>query len=103
MRRLTALALSLAAAAAVHAPVKAQGPTRTAASEPAGRQTVMICASDNATRRAYQREHGSAPVFVTAREVMDAQRAGEAWSKPRCMNEQEYRRLILLANTRASL
>ena len=102
MRRFPTLALSLAAAAAVHAPVQAQSPTRTA-SEPAGRQTVMICASDNATRRAYQREHGSAPVFVTAREVMDAQRAGEAWSKPRCMNEQEYRRLILLANTRASL
>ena len=103
MKRAALFVLSIATLAAVQTPTSAQAPTRTASPESASRQAVMICASDSATRRAFQREHGSTPVFVTAREVMEAQRAGEAWSTPRCMNEQEYRRLVLIANPRASL
>lgn len=91
------LALALASAAA---PALAQQPRLEHA--PA-RQAVMICATDAATRRAYQREHGVAPVFVSARETIAARDAGETWAAPRCMTEREYGRLVATASTRAGL
>lgn len=66
-------------------------------------QPVMACGTDAATRRAYQREFGVAPVFVTAEETVAARRAGEHWSAPRCMTEQQYDRLVSSTQTRASL
>lgn len=91
------IALTFAAAAA---PVLAEQPRTERA---VARQSVMICRTDVATRRAYEREHGVSPVFVTARETVAAREAGEAWSRPRCMTEREYNRLIATTRTRASL
>jgi len=56
-------------------------------------RVVMECGRDVATRRAFTREHGAAPIFVTAREVRLAQRRGETWSTPRCMTTREHARL----------
>jgi hypothetical protein len=56
-------------------------------------RVVMECGNDAATRRAFTREHGAAPVFVTAREVQSAQAAGEIWATPRCMTAREHARL----------
>lgn len=67
------------------------------------RQSVMICETDAATRRAYQREHGVQPVFVTAHEAIRARRDGETWDAPRCMTEREYARLVATTQTRAGL
>lgn len=110
MTRFTASALTLAVLAASAAPALAQIPAQNPAQKqkleqpaPAARQSVMICATDVATRRAYQREHGVQPVFVTAREAVEARRNAEAWSTPRCMTEREYGRLVATANTRAGL
>ena len=106
MTRFTASALTLAVLAASAAPALAQNPAQKQKVEqpaPAARQSVMICATDVATRRAYQREHGVQPVFVTAREAVEARRNAEAWSTPRCMTEREYGRLVATANTRAGL
>ena len=106
MTRFTASALTLAVLAASAAPAPAQNPGQKQKLEqpaPAARQSVMICATDVATRRAYQREHGVQPVFVTAREAVEARRNAEAWSTPRCMTEREYGRLVATANTRAGL
>jgi len=63
----------------------------------------MICETDAATRRAYQREYGVQPVFVTAREAIQARHDGEAWNAPRCMTEREYARLVATTQTRAGL
>jgi hypothetical protein len=70
---------------------------------PAKLQSVMVCATDAATRRAYQREFGAAPVFVTAQEAVEARQAGQGWAAPRCMTERQYDRLVSMTQTRASL
>lgn len=110
MTRIAASALTLAVLAASAAPAAAQNSTRNPVQSqkidrttPVARQSVMMCATDVATRRAYQREHGVQPVFVTAREAVEARRNGEAWSAPRCMTEREYGRLVATASTRAGL
>jgi hypothetical protein len=51
---------------------------------------VMICGTDAATRRAFTREHGAPPVFVTAREVLSIRTSDPAWRAPRCMTEREH-------------
>lgn len=61
-------------------------------SAPAAARPVVICATDAATRRAFTREHGSAPVFVTAREAMSVKASDPAWNAPRCMTAREYAR-----------
>ena len=53
---------------------------------------VMICGTDAATRRAFAREHGAAPIFVTAREAMSVRASDPAWSAPRCMTGREHAR-----------
>jgi hypothetical protein len=65
-------------------------------------RAVMQCGADSATRRAFVREHGSAPVFVTAREARAAVAAGEIWSAPRCMTAREHARLVQTAGENAS-
>ncbi len=56
-------------------------------------RVVMECSNDAATRRAFAREHGAAPVFITASQAQAAQTAGETWSAPRCMTAREHARL----------
>ncbi|WP_426022222.1 hypothetical protein [Brevundimonas sp. PWP3-1b1] len=70
---------------------------------PAALRAVMACKTDTATRRAYQREFGAAPVFVTAQEAVAARQNGQRWSTPRCMTEHQYNRLVAFTQTRASL
>lgn len=104
MIRFTASAAGLAALALTASVASAALAANPAPSEPtAARQSVMICETDAATRRAYQREHGVQPVFVTAREAIQARRDGETWEAPRCMTEREYARLVATTQTRAGL
>jgi hypothetical protein len=81
-----ALALSFAGTALAHEQSKAR-----TASPP---RVVMQCVNDAATRRAFTREHGAAPVFVTARDVRAARSSGETWATPRCMTAREHARLV---------
>ena len=53
---------------------------------------VLICGTDDATRRAFKREHGSEPVFVTAREALSVRASDPVWSAPRCMTAREHAR-----------
>ncbi|MDQ3124996.1 MAG: hypothetical protein M3Q74_05250 [Pseudomonadota bacterium] len=55
-------------------------------------RAVMICGTDVATRRAFTREHGAAPIFVTARQALSVRASDPAWSTPRCMTEREHAR-----------
>ncbi|MFN7128943.1 MAG: hypothetical protein ACK4OJ_07740 [Brevundimonas sp.] len=102
MTRFVTPVLIAAALAAVATPSLAQS-TRSQTAQPAKLQSVMVCATDAATRRAYQREFGAAPVFVTAQEAVEARQAGQRWAAPRCMTERQYDRLISMTQTRASL
>ncbi|WP_298747226.1 hypothetical protein [uncultured Brevundimonas sp.] len=56
-------------------------------------RAVLICAADAATRRSFAREHGAAPVFITADEALRVRPSDPAWNAPRCMTEREYARL----------
>ena len=112
MTRFVTPVLIAAALAAVATPSLAQSertqsertqPARNQTAQPAKLQSVMVCATDAATRRAYQREFGVTPVFVTAQEAVAARQAGQRWAAPRCMTERQYDRLISMTQTRASL
>ncbi|WAC59549.1 hypothetical protein [Brevundimonas sp. SL130] len=102
MTRFVTPVLIAATLAAVATPSLAQS-TRSQTAQPAKLQSVMVCATDAATRRAYQREFGAAPVFVTAQEAVEARQAGQRWAAPRCMTERQYDRLVSMTQTRASL
>ncbi|MBX9802423.1 MAG: hypothetical protein K2Y04_06600 [Caulobacteraceae bacterium] len=64
---------------------------------------VLICATDAATRRAFTREHGAAPIFVTAREALSVRASDPAWSAPRCMTAREHARFRDAATTFAAV
>ena len=66
-------------------------------------RAVLICATDAATRRAFTREHGAAPVFVTAREALSVRASDPAWSTPRCMTASEHSRYRYAATTYAAV
>lgn len=95
MNRLTLIAtvLTLATPAALPAAAHPQSAFPTRAPEGAQR-VVMQCDSDAATRRAFRREHGAAPVFVTADEALQARSTGQTWAAPRCMSAREHARLV---------
>lgn len=93
MRRFTASAAGLALALTAFSPALAAPPGGSTAPAAAARQVVMWCDSGAMARRAYEREHGRAPVFVTADQVMAAHRAGQTWDAPRCMTSREHARL----------
>lgn len=94
MRRFTALGIGLIFTTAAFSSAVAAPPGGSAAPATAGaRQVVMWCEAGAMARRAYEREHGRAPVFVTAEQVIAARRSGEAWDAPRCMNSREHARL----------
>lgn len=82
---------ALVAATILPAGLASAGDTRDSSMRPSGRP-VLICATDAATRRAFTREHGSAPIFVTARQALSVRSSDPAWSAPRCMTEREHAR-----------
>lgn len=55
---------------------------------PRSSRQLYICARDEASRRAFKRQHGQV-VFVSAKEAAD----GRGWDTPRCITAAEYRRL----------
>ena len=63
----------------------------------------MVCATDAATRRSFQRQYGAEPQFVSAQDALRARAQGATWETPRCMTQAEHARLLRLMNQRASL
>lgn len=103
MRAFTPLAgLAVVAAALLPAGLASAGDQRGPSARPTARP-VLICATDAATRRAFTREHGAPPVFVTAREVLSVRTSDPAWSAPRCMTELEHARYREAATTYAAV
>lgn len=102
MRVTASLAVLSAAAILVSAGAVSAGdqgrPTQTAAN---GRP-VLVCATDAATRRAFTRDHGARPVFITAREALSVRPTDPTWDAPRCMTAREHARYVEAANTYAS-
>lgn len=92
IRTLFAAGLAAGMALSVAAPVAAFDQPRPADDRRAERP-VMICDTDADTRRAFTREHGAAPVFITADEALRVRPSDPAWDAPRCMTEREYARL----------
>lgn len=70
-----------------------QGPAR----------AVLVCGSDEATRRAFTRQHGAPPVFVTAREALSVRPSDPAWTAPRCMTAREHVRFREANSTYAAV
>lgn len=87
IRAFAALAVAVSALSAV--PAAAHEAEQASTARP-----VLVCATDAATRRAFTREHGAAPVFITAREAMALRPSDPAWSTPRCMTAIEHARLV---------
>jgi len=67
-----------------------------------GARAVLICGTDAATRRAFTREHGAPPVFVSAREALSVRSSDPAWSTPRCMTAREHARFTEAVSTYAA-
>lgn len=61
--------------------------------QPRLQRVVMQCDGDAATRRAFTREFGEAPRFVTAEEARRAGAEHQRWTAPRCMTASEHARL----------
>lgn len=55
---------------------------------PRSSRQLYICARDEASRRAFKRQHGQM-IFVSAKEAAD----GRGWDAPRCITAGEYKRL----------
>ena len=66
-------------------------------------RAVMICDTDAGTRRAFTREHGAPPVFVTAREALSVRPSDPAWTTPRCMTVREHARYREATTTYAAV
>lgn len=92
MRALAALAITASALSAM--PAAAHEAVQSSTARP-----VLVCATDAATRRAFTREHGAAPVFITAREALALQPSDPSWSTPRCMTATEHARYVSAATT----
>lgn len=92
IRTLFAAGLTAGMALSVAAPVTALDQGRATDGRQADRP-VLICDTDAATRRSFTREHGAAPVFITAEEALRVRPSDPAWDAPRCMTEREYARL----------
>ncbi|MCF8503981.1 MAG: hypothetical protein K9G59_03635 [Caulobacter sp.] len=57
-----------------------------------GTKPLMVCARDDASKRAFKREYGRA-IYVSAEDVMASRGDGERWSAPRCITPTEFARL----------
>jgi hypothetical protein len=96
MRRFSAIAgLAIIAGLTPGSAIAGPAQNQTRASE----RPVLVCATDAATRRSFTREHGAAPQFITAREVLSIQRSDAGWSTPRCMTAREFARYREAATT----
>ena len=73
-----------------------------AAQQVAQPRAVMVCDADAATRVAFTREYGSAPVFITARQAADVRQTRETWATPRCMTAREHDRYVSLTRSIAA-
>lgn len=91
IRKLTS-SLVLAAAVAAGA-----SPALAVTTDPLTKE-VMVCSQDQTTARSYERAYGERPVFMTARQVLEADKG---WDAPRCMSEREYAELVRLNEARA--
>lgn len=89
-------ALAIAASALTAIPAAAHDVVQSSTARP-----VLVCATDAATRRAFTREHGAAPVFITAREALALQPSDPSWATPRCMTAIEHARFVNAATTYA--
>lgn len=104
MRQFTPFVGLAALAAATVLPasaVSAGDPVQGAAPTPT--RAVLICGTDAATRRAFTRQHGAPPVFVTAREALSVRPSDPAWTAPRCMTAREHVRYREAATTYAAV
>lgn len=79
---------------------QAPQPTRVSVTPP--QRVVLICESDAATRSAFTRQYGAEPVFLTARDAVEAKAAGQTWTTPRCMTEREHGRYVQLTQAYAA-
>lgn len=75
-------------------------PMRVSTAQP--QRVVLICETDVATRSAFSRQYGAEPVFLTAREAVEAKAAGQGWTTPRCMTEREHGRYVQLTQAYAA-
>lgn len=103
MNRFNLFLAAATLATAVAAPALAQQSRLPAETPPGAQRVVMLCSNDDATRSAFRREHGAAPVFITADEALQARATGQSWSAPRCMNAREHTRLVQTLGTYAAV
>jgi len=60
-------------------------------------KAVMVCGQDAMTARSYERTYGERPTFMTASQVLEADKG---WDAPRCMSEREYAELVRVNEAR---
>ena len=101
MRALTPLGLLAAATVLTTAGAATAGDQAPRATHASNGRAVLVCQSDAATRRAFIRDYGSAPVFVTAREALSVRPTDPAWTAPRCMTARQHALYVQAANTHA--
>lgn len=92
---------AFAALAAAASALTAMPAAATEAAQSSTARPVLVCATDAATRRAFTREHGAAPVFITARQALALTPSDPSWSTPRCMTAIEHARFVNAATTYA--
>ena len=111
MRRLTPFAAALAVTISAVSPASAlqerpqprQQPQTEAPAAPARVvRAAYICVNDEATRRAFERQYGQAPIFVTAEQAEAANVSGEHWAVPRCMTDVQHARWSQMRSQTAS-
>lgn len=92
MRTIVHIATAFAVLAASAPAVAQNAPSQaTPATDARADRGVLICARDDDSRRAFRREYGEAPIFLTADQALRAAKT-EVWSAPRCMTAQEHAR-----------
>jgi hypothetical protein len=82
--------VAVASTVSAMTPVQERAP---GAAQPAARG-VLICERNAASRRAFAREYGAAPVFITAHEAVTVRPSEPAWAAPRCMTETEHAKWV---------
>lgn len=93
MTRIIAITAAATLAAAAMPAFAGDGPKTADGAQPRLQRVVMQCDTDQATRRGFMRQHGTAPTFVTADQALAARASGETWATPRCMTAREHARL----------
>jgi hypothetical protein len=89
-RILVAAALVAGMTGSTAASASTQAQARSTTAEPTPVRGVLICERDAASRRAFTRTYGAAPVFITAREAVAVRPSEPAWTAPRCMTGIEH-------------